>query len=734
MNTLLAFFMTSLLHLIPAPVETIPGEGFFLFSGQTSIYFQEAALPLARYAAGLFKETIEPSTGIIIKTGKTRPSTNALVFSYDSSLPAEGYTLRVTKDFTEIGAGDAAGFFYGTQTLLQLFPANVYQPVYQPDQYLPALPIKVPCVQITDYPRFSHRGMMLDVSRQFYTVEYVKRFIDWMSRHKLNVFHWHLSDDNGWRVEIKKYPYLTQKGAWRGPGQALPTTYGHAGEKYGGFYTQQEIRQIVAYAAARNIEIIPEIDLPGHSKAAIASYPDILCDLTEEVELSIQGTSNNVWCASYEKNYQMLDDIVREMVTLFPSRYFHIGGDEVVTSQWASCTRCTGFMHDHQLEDPAQMQAYFAERMQGILNKYGKTLVGWDDIMDGENLDREKTVVHAWKTVEKVAQAVHQGYRVIAQPASYCYIDMKHTPAERGMTWAAISDVEKVYSFDPILMAGIDPAQAELVLGLQGGLWSELMNLPPRIAEYQVYPRLCALAEVAWSPMAKKDWEDFNTRLSLTHFDRLYYMGIRFRIPPPRAGYMNGYIVAENEYPWMVMRYTCDGSDPGPRSSLYTAPIKTDRPEPYRFAAFYRDNVQSIVVEAKLPYDRNQKPVTQVTANVKVNQRTPLSNLGDNNPSTYIQCFGPLLEGQHILFTFGQPVHTPSIRIRTGLPGVDIDIVDFAHVEYSSDGVHFSRAVSVWENGGCLFVPDVPVLAVRLVFDKGNDPLTFYLQDLWIEK
>jgi len=734
MNTLLALFMTSLLHLIPAPVETIPQDGFFLFNGQTSLFFQEAALPLAREAAALFRETIEPSTGIVIRNVKTRPLSNALVFSYDQSLPPEGYTLLVTKDFTEIGAGDAAGFFYGTQTLLQLFPANVYQPVYQPDQYLPALQVKIPCVQIRDYPRFSHRGMMLDVSRQFYTVEYVKRFIDWMSRHKLNVFHWHLSDDNGWRVEIKKYPFLTQKGAWRGPGQVLPTTYGHAGEKYGGFYTQQEIRQIVAYAAERHIEIIPEIDLPGHSKAAIASYPDILCDLTEEVELSIQGTSNNVWCVSYEKNYQMLDDIVREMAALFPSRYFHIGGDEVVTSQWASCTRCTAYMHKHHMEDPAGMQAYFAERMQEILNKYKKILVGWDDIMDGDNLDREKTVVHAWKSIEKITQAVNGGYRVIAQPASHCYIDMKHTPAERGMTWASITNVEKVYSFDPVLMAGIDPAREELILGIQGGLWSELMDRPERIAEYQVYPRLCALAEVAWSPLGKKAWEDFNTRLSLTHFDRLYFMGIRFRIPPPRAGYMNGYIVAENEYPWMVMRYTSDGSDPCSRSSLYTSPIKTDHPEPYRFAAFFRDHVRSIVVQAHLPYDRNQKPVTRVTGNLEINRRTPLSNLGDNNPSTYVQCFGPLQEGQYLQFAFEQPVHTPGILVRTGLPGVDIDMVDFAHVEYSSNGVDFKRAACAWENGGCRFVPDSPVLSVRLVIEKGNDPLTFYLQDLWIEK
>ena len=325
MNTLLALFMTSLIHLIPAPVEAIPGEGYFLFNEQTSIFFNSQALPLARDAAAYFNETIEPSTGIILKTSKTRPASNVIIFSFDGSLPAEGYTLRVTKDFTEIAAGDGAGYFYGVQTLLQLFPPAVYQPVYQPDQYLPVNQMRLPCVSIKDYPRFSYRGMMLDVSRQFYAVEYVKRFIDWMAKHKLNRFHWHLSDDNGWRVEIKKHPYLTEKEPGVARDRSCPRL------------TAMQDRSTADTTPSRKYVILwpmlPPVILRssrrltfGHSKAAIASYPDILCDLTEEVELSIQGTSNNVWCASYEKNYEMLDDIVREMAALFPSRYFHIGG------------------------------------------------------------------------------------------------------------------------------------------------------------------------------------------------------------------------------------------------------------------------------------------------------------------------------------------------------------------------------------------------------------------------
>ncbi|MDD4472402.1 MAG: family 20 glycosylhydrolase [Bacteroidales bacterium] len=734
MNTLIALLMTTLIHLIPAPVEMISGEGegcFTLHNG-TLLYIQEP--PVAQKAAFFLTETIEPSTGIAMTVVKQRPGSGAVVFVTKASLPAEGYTLTVTKDLIEIAASDPAGFFYGVQTLLQLLPPKIYQPIYQPDQYTSSLDLQVPCVRIMDYPRFAHRGLMLDTSRQFFTVDYVMKFIDWMAKHKLNRFHWHLADDTGWRIEIKKYPYLTEKGAWRGPGEVLPTMYGHAGKRYGGFYTQEDIRRIVAYASDRHIEIIPEIDLPGHSKAAISSYPDILCDLTGEVDLSIQGVSNNVWCASYEKNYKMLEDIVREMVQLFPSQYFHIGGDEVVTSQWAGCTRCKAFMQEHHMDDPIEMQSYFVQRMQQILNKFGKILVGWDEIMEGGELDREKTVILAWRHADKIKDATRAGYRVIAQPAQYCYLDMKYTSAERGMTWAAIIDVEKVYSFDPVETPGLTPDEAVKVLGIQGGLWSELLNMPSHIAEYQVYPRLCALAEVAWSPRENRNWEDFRIRLSQTHFDRLYFMGIRFRIPPPRADYVNGYICAQNDYPWMVLRYTCDGTVPGPRSPLYTGPIRTQTPELYRFAAFYRDDILSMVTEVNLPYDRYQKPETRVTGTINLHPQTPLSLLEDNNPSTYVICYGPLKEDHFIQYTFEKPVKTPGILIQTGLPRIEINIVDFAHVEYSPDGMVFKKADCLWENGGCRFVPEDSVLAVRIVFGDGNQLLTYYLQDLQIEK
>lgn len=709
-------------------------EGSFCFDENTTLFIHNSVSSMAGKGVTFFTETIQPSTGITLQTVKRRPTTRAIILDKDKSLPAEGYTLAVSENLIQIGANDPAGFFYAFQTLLQLFPPYVYSPVYQPDQYFPAHKVTLPCVRIKDYPRFSYRGMMLDVSRQFYTVDFVKKYLNWMAAHKLNRFHWHLSDDTGWRVEIKKYPELTTQGAWRGPNEVIPSSYGHAGIRYGGFYTQDEIREIVAYAADRNIEIIPEIDLPGHSKAIIATYPQILCDLTEEVELSIQGVSNNVWCASYEKNYEMLEDIIAEMVQLFPSPFFHIGGDEVVVNQWASCTRCTQFMKENDLKEPIEMQSYFVRRMQQILNKFGKTMVGWNEIMDGGELDREKTVIHAWQNEKKIKEAAQRGYMLIAQPANYCYLDMKHTLAERGMTWASITEVDKVYSFDPIVTAGLTEEESSKVLGVQGGLWSELLNTPPRIAEYQTYPRLAALSETAWSPGESKDWDCFNTRLGETHFERLYYMGIRFRIPPPSVDYVNGYICAANVYPWMTLRYTRDGSDPTPRSTLYQGPIQTDVPGQYRFAAFFKDNIKSLTVRAHLPESRYLRPPVKVSGNIMVNPRTPLSNLADYNPSTYSFCFGPPKEGQYVQFDFEELVHSSGIQVQTGLTFVNIDIVDFAHIEYSTDGVHFERAASLWNNGGCYFIPPTPFLSLRLVFDKGNETLIYYLQDLQIEK
>jgi hexosaminidase len=390
-------------------------------------------------------------------------------------------------------------------------------------------------------------------------------------------------------------------------------------------------------------------------------------------------------------------------------------------------------MKEHGINNPTEMQSYFVQRMQQILNKFDKTLVGWNEIMYGGELDRNKTVVHAWQSVQKIKEAAEKGYHIIAQPAQYCYLDMKHTLVERGMMWAAIIEVDQVYNFDPITTSGLTEAEASYVLGVQGGLWSELLDRPERIAEYQTYPRLCALSEVAWSPLERKNWDDFNKRLEQSHFDRLYHMGIRFRIPPPKALYADGSIRAENSYPHMPIRYTYDGTEPNALSPLYTGPIETTTPQIYKLAAFYKDNIKSTTVEVELPGGRFQQPAVRVSGTMNINPRTPLTHL-EQYRNNHVFCYGPLEEGQYLQFDFEEPVSTSGVRIQTGLPFVDINIIDFAHVEYSTDGIRFERADCVWMNGGCRFVPDVPFRALRLVADIGNDALVYYLHYIRIEK
>lgn len=724
--------------LIPQPVSLTLNDGLFLLQGSTALYIDPSIRSLAADAAAYLQQTVQPSSHIALIESKKALNQDVICFaplSSGTSLPAEGYALTVTPEAITVAAGDAAGFFYGVQTLLQLLPAQVYRPLFNTPQHLEQLNWNVPCVRIEDYPRFAFRGMMLDVSRQFYTVAFVKQYIDWMAKHKLNRFHWHLADDNGWRIEIKKYPLLTQKGAWRGPGEALAGTYGHDGERYGGFYTQADIKDIVAYAAKRHVEIIPEIDLPGHSKAVAESYPEIVCKVEGEGGFSVQGLSNNVWCVSREENYVMLEQIIKEMVTLFPSKYFHVGGDEVAAEQWASCPECRALMERENMDEPAALEHYFVMRMQKILNKFGKTLIGWDDIIEDGELDKEHTVVLAWRSIKQLKNATSRGYQAIALPAQNYYLDMKHTAAERGMAWASITEVEKVYALDPIAAAGLTPEESKLVIGMQGALWSELLDRPEYIAEYQTYPRLSALAEAAWTPQKSRNWEDFNTRLSRTHFDRLYYMGISFRIPPVEAGFVNGYICADTQYPWMAIRYTTDNTEPGPQDALYTGPIKTDTPEGYRFATFYRDGIRSAVTQVTLPYSRFQSPKTTVTSNLKQAGRNaslePLSDYQFGSSATFM---GPFEEGQFVLFTFEQPVSSPLIQVSTGIPGLEIDNLAMAHVEYSTDGKTFVRADAPWQFGGCCFIPQGPVKAVKICVDAGNQILRTYFQDIKIYK
>ena len=643
------------------------------------------------------------------------------------SFPQEGYSLEVFPSRILITASTRAGEFYAIQTLLQMLPPQVYRRASGPDGEL-LRQWEIPCVQIVDEPRFEWRGSMLDVSRTFFDKEYILRHLDWLAYHKINKFHWHLTDDNGWRVEIKKYPRLTEVGAWRGAGEALPPAYNSGKERYGGFYTQEELREIVAYAADRCIEIIPEVDLPGHSKALAVSYPEILCNHDEILE-SVQGETRNVLCVGREKNYAMLENIIRELAAIFPSKYFHVGVEEVVTESWKHCPDCRKLMKKLGYSDEKQLQGYFTERMEKILAKYGKTLEGWEDIVtSGGDLSRNDLVL-VWHGQDVLQKAIDAGFPAVTQNCYHLYLDMKYTPAERGHTWASIIDVEKVYAYDPLQDLDLTPEKERLVRGLQGGLWTEMMYYPPHFPDYQQFPRLCALSEIGWTPQALRDYADFDGRLARSHFERMLRMGIRFRIPVPEID-KTGHVRAP--YPNMVVRYTYDGSEPTVSSPVVTGPLVTDHPEKLRLATFFGP-LKSIPVE--IPGARRYlQPSVRVESSMEAYARYPVSNLEQYDVRNYMRTLAAPRKGDYVLYTFDEPLACNRIVVQTSDPVNRFFGITDGHVEVLYADTDAFVPVGAFDMyNRVVLVPDRQVRAVKIVVDGPCEEKAVSIQPLIIE-
>ena len=715
------------IDLVPWPVQTERQEGSFSLQPDSRFVVTPHAEETANYLAAKLRTATKYQLPII-KTnnpqGQKRAGDILLeIAPSHTNIPKEGYRLSIDAANIMITALDAAGLFYGGQTLLQLFPPTVYSGrVTGWEEWT------VPCLVINDYPRFGYRGLMLDVSRQFYDVAAVKKHLDWMAMHKLNVFHWHLTDDNGWRLEIRRYPKLTQLGAWRGPNEVLPPAYGSGPKRYGGFYTQREIREIVAYAQKLHINIIPEVDLPGHARAAVASYPEIRCE-SEDLSLSINGEHLNLWCVAREENYKMLDNIMGEIASLFPWTYIHIGGDEVNPAPWKECPHCQALMVKEGFTDIMDLQAYFVKRMERIVEKYGKRMIGWDEIADRGTLS-PSTAVTAWRGVRHGMEALQKGYAVVMQPGPYTYLDMKQSPEERGHTWAAIINLERIYSFDPTGAAPLSPQESSLLLGVQAGLWGELLDRPARIAEYQLYPRLCALAEIGWTPQEQRIWEDFNMRIGRTHFDRLYEMGIAFRVPPPAVEYVQGMIRVTPPYPWSVVRFSDNDAEPHIHSPIAHYPIITHEPWKYRFATFYRDRYMSLAVAgAPRVY---KSPATTIEASFVTQPRFPLENLADYRQNTYVRSIGMLKQDDYLLYRFAEPLTSEKITVVTGIPGIPIFYVESGYVAYSLDGENFVKAGDL-VYGSLSFAPPKGIVAVKIVAGAENYSIQNAFTDLLIE-
>lgn len=709
--------------IIPLPQQMTVNGGNFTIDNNVSITGN------SEFEVEYLKGKLLEGAGISLKDGENGKKVISVTVDPALETGKEGYTLSVTPDAISICAAEKAGAFYGVQTLLQLMPAHIYGKEAVKGK------IKVPCVEITDSPRFGYRGAGLDVSRTFFPIETVYDVIDWIAYHKLNTFHWHITDDNGWRIEIKKYPLLTEKGAWRGPDEVLPPSYGSGNKKYGGFYTQEEIKEIVKYAADRNIEIIPEIDMPGHSKAVIACYPEVGCT-NKDKTMSVNGEVNNVWCVGNEKTYSMIEDIIAELVDIFPSDKIHLGGDEVNLDNWKNCPHCQAFMRKMGMKEEMELQNYFVRRMEKIVNKYGKVLVGWDEIIKGGELD-PSTIVYGWASNKKAANAVKAGQPTVFIPAEYCYMDMKQSEFERGHNWAAIVTLDSTYKLDPINMNDFTPEQEKLVLGVQANLWTELLNRPERFLEYQFFPRLCALAEVGWTLPELKNYDCFYNRLTTAHYDRLYNMGIKFRLPFPEVVYEDNMLKVTPPYEGAVVRYTDDASEPDFNSPVYKGEITTETPEKYRFATFYRDFNSSIATGASnielYSYLTPEVTIESSYKDSEWNKSFPVSNITSYNMKKYWRINRRSDAGDWVLYTFNEPVECSKITVETGIPNITFYSCTEGHVEYSYNGEEFVKGEE-FKEGIATIEPQEKVKAVKIVFTGMSDALITAFQNLRIEK
>lgn len=573
-----AFFSSAILNaqevsLIPQPASIKTSSGSFVIDKNTELTFNSVDKQL-KAAANYFSSYIDHISGLRLPQNVKRQKSIAFKIAKTNEIGDEGYLLNVTPSSITITANTKTGIVYAMQTLFQTLPAVRTNAILQ-----------IPAMQIKDYPRFKWRGMLLDVSRHFFSPDFVKEYIDMMALYKFNTFHWHLTDDQGWRIEIKKYPKLTQIGAWRvdetdKPWTQRPPATSDEIPTYGGYYTQEQIKDIVNYAALRNITIIPEIEMPGHSAAAIASYPYLSC--SQQLQLPMTGGNftniSSNYCAGNDSAFAFLENVLDEVISLFPSQYIHIGGDEVDKTSWKKCLKCQARMRKEGLKNEEELQSYFIKRMEKFLISKHRKLIGWDEILEG-GLAQEATVM-SWRGEQGGIAAAKMNHNVVMTPADPVYFDYyQGDPATEPLTIGGFNTLRKVYNYEPVPKE-LNEQQAKLVLGAQGNLWGEYITTPEYV-EYMALPRMPALAEVIWSPKETRDWNSFNERLK-NHSQAFDQKGLRYskgnfkvEIKPV---VQNGkvFVRLSTEAYKGEVHFTTNGAIPSLQSKKYSGPIPVD--------------------------------------------------------------------------------------------------------------------------------------------------------------
>lgn len=508
------------INIIPQPVSAQIKEGSFTLNKSTFIVANHAA----KQDADLLNIYLKKLYGFTLPIKNIDPYTSAAknYITIGNIYPEiqtnfikdEFYRISIDKQQVNIGGVSHQATSYGIQSFLQLLPItkNI------------KFPVSIPALVIEDYPRFAYRGMHLDVGRHFFSVDYIKKYIDFMAMYKMNMFHWHLTEDQGWRIEIKKYPELTQVGAYRNgtivgryPGKGNDSLH------YGGYYTQEQIKEIVKYATDRYITVIPEIEMPGHSSAALTAYPELGCTGGPYKVQQTWGVFDDVYCAGNEKTFKFLEDVLDEVMQLFPSKYIHIGGDECPKTSWKKCPKCQQRISDNHLKDEHELQSYFIQRIEKYINSKGRQIIGWDEILEG-GLAPNATVM-SWRGEQGGIAAAKQNHDVIMTPGGWCYFDHSQTKNEDSVTIGGYLPVEKVYAYEPI-PAILSTDEARHILGAQANVWTEYIGNEKKL-EYMIFPRMSALSEVLWSPREKRNWPDFEKRLQ-HEFKRYDFLGVNY--------------------------------------------------------------------------------------------------------------------------------------------------------------------------------------------------------------
>ena len=702
-------------NIVPKPNQILPQEGRFELNSKVSLVIPANA-PEVKGIADSLAERLKQTAGISLKEAESADGKSAICFVVQEGMPKEGYKLSVTPSLITLTASQPNGFFYGVQTLYQLLPPAVYG-----NQLDKKANWSVPAVEIEDSPRFVHRGLMLDVCRHYVPIDYIYKFIDLLAMNKMNVFHWHLTDDQGWRIEIKKYPKLTEIGSKR---EKTLVDYYYVnypqvfdGKEHGGYYTQEQIKDVVAYAASKYINVVPEIEMPGHALAALAAYPELSCDSTQTYKVSpTWGVFEQVFCPS-ETTFKFFEGVMDEVIELFPSEYIHIGGDECPKTAWKNSAFCQQLIRQLGLKDDTtpsktdgikhskedKLQSYFVTRMEKYLNGKGRNIIGWDEILEG-GLAPNATVM-SWRGEKGGIEAAKQKHDVIMTPNTYLYFDYYQAKDVDNEPFGigGYLPLERVYSYEP-MPASLTPEEQKYIKGVQANLWTEYIATFPH-AQYMVLPRWAALCEIQWSSPEKKNYADFLSRLPqlIKWYDAEGYnyakhaFGVQAEFEPnPAEGTMDVTLSTIDNAP---VHYTLDGTEPTTASPVYEGVLKIKENATLSAKAI-RPTGESQTLTEKIDFSKSSmKPIV---ANQPINEQylfKGASTLTDGlkGNSSYRSGRWIAFNGNDMDMTIDlqQPTEISSVAISVNVAKGDwvFDARNLS-VEVSDDGKTFKKIAS----------------------------------------